>query len=181
MFRNYRSGYYAGICLLVLSCSVADARIFGNRRGGGGDGNVVSNAPVAPANLDAGMPDMRMQCGPNGMCTMQPMQTAAPQMQVNPNISYAAPQSTVVRSVIVGSSVVDNVAVHASVDSRVDRLVTALEKRLGIEPEPAMSGNPNGMFNSLPIIEVVKKKQDGTVEDTVELNTMLWVKRQLGL
>ena len=66
-------------------------------------------------------------------------------------------------------------------DSRIDRLITALESRLGIQPEPAVQGDPIKIFDALPIIEVTLKGQDGSVHDRVQLDTKLWARKQLGL
>lgn len=174
---------------ILLQAGVSEARVFGkwrSKRGGRGDGNVTSNAPVAPSGLS---PTAQADC-PDGLCDVQapgvrvqvgrpvyrqaiPVPMApVPQAVVQTQPTVVVQENRVVRRVVQQSD---------TANLRVERLMVALENRLGIKPAADMSGNPTALLHALPIIELVKRSQDGEVEDSVELNLEVYVRRQLGL
>jgi len=63
--------------------------------------------------------------------------------------------------------------------ARVDRLISAMEKRLGIEANPAVQGSPTGLFQRLPRVRVELQDQDGTVIDEVIIDLKQYVLDQL--
>ena len=185
-----------GYCVIAMVGSLViglffagqvDAKLFGRRRNGGGDGNVVSNAPVAPADLQpvaipAAMPQDQygmpsMQCTTGNCRFVMPSNAVVPTEVPAPVHSYpVAPRVVSSRSVVVDTVVARDTNV---VDNRVDRIINALEEKLGLVPDPVVAGDATGLFGKLPKIKVELQNQQGEVVDTILIDTKKFVLREL--
>jgi hypothetical protein len=182
---NARSFVIAVVIFAFVSlASVVEAGPFGlfgrrNQRSMN-DGNAVSEAPIAPAGLGS-QPCMECQ---NGRCMLhQPQAVPAPIVAspVPASTMVEVPQAysvDVVRSVG-GTVLVDDHKPMLEVDARIERLISALENRLGIQADAAIQGSTTQIFDSLPVIEIVRKNQKGEVEGKAVFNTKLWIEEQL--
>jgi len=183
------------LLLCSISAASVEARLFDRLRhrrgGGGGDGNVTSNAPEAPADLQPepdrwnpsvtatdyntqaydnnGMPDVscynHIYRNPPSQVPVAPMpqQVAQVPQQVAQAVPIPSAYTSVVRSVPVVDtvSVATNSAPALVADPRIDAIISAVEQRLGIKGQAALEGDPAGLIKQLPKLMIELQSQDG--------------------
>ena len=132
---------------------------FGNRRTPSTH-NITENAPPAP------------EYCPEGDCDMPMMQNIMQVPVVDMPIMQMPLQGLQMPTMAPSVGVTNEGA-------RVDRLISAMEKRLGIEANPAVQGSPTGLFQRLPRVRVELQDQDGTVIDEVIIDLKQYVLDQL--
>lgn len=149
---------------VVCVSDVVDAGpIFGRRRARRNtEVNVntrTPDAPVAPANICTD--DYCAEHAPAQQVYQAPIQQAVP--------TYAAPIQTYTPAPIQPIPAEQSV-VLPNAEARVDKLLSALEARLGLKPEAAVTGDPSGLLNALPQVRITIESQGGEPQGTAIIN-----------